>query len=62
MIADIPTAVKGTEAITKYDMGANMVPARQSPSPNILYALLIILLPQIIVKDAGPKTFLIAAP
>ncbi len=45
MIVDIPKAVSGTELRIKYDTGANMAPARQSPSPNILYGLLVILLP-----------------
>ena len=40
MIADIPAAVSGTELIIKYDIGANIVPARQRPSPSILYELL----------------------
>ena len=46
MIVDIPTAVSGTELIIKYDIGANIVPARQSPSPSILYGLLTISTPK----------------
>ena len=45
MIEDIPTAVSGTELMIKYDIGANMVPARQSPIPSIRYELLTTLTP-----------------
>ena len=51
MIADMPTAVSGTELIIKYDIGANIVPARQTPSPSILYGLLTIFTPRIVVPD-----------
>ncbi len=46
MMADIPMAVSGTELRIKYDTGANMVPARQSPSPSTLYELLMISTPK----------------
>ena len=45
MIAETPTAVRGAELIRKYEIGANMVPARQKPSPSILYELLKMLVP-----------------
>ena len=46
MIADIPTAVSGTEPRIKYEMGANIAPAVQSDKPKILYGLLVILTPK----------------
>ena len=36
MIADAPTAASGTEPIIKYEIGANIAPTKQSPSPSIL--------------------------
>ena len=59
-IADIPTAVSGTESRIKYEMGANIAPTAQSAKPNILYGLLTISPPysyqRYVIKDGKANT------
>jgi hypothetical protein len=41
IMADSPTAARGTEAITKYEIGVKIAPAAQSDIPNSLYGRLL---------------------